>query len=340
MHKVVSIPGDGIGPEIIRAAMHVVDATGVNIEWIPAQAGQCAINDFGSPVPEVTLDLIREHKVALKGPFTNIPTGFPSPNQTLRTRLNLFANLRLAKSFEGVKAPFSGVDLAVVRECTEDVFAGVEQKIGEDAAVAIKSTTRAACERIVRFAFDFAIQNGRKKVTVVLKANILKLTDGMFLNVARKISAEYPKITFQESNIDAQCMDLVRKPQESDVLVMPNVYGDIVADLAGGLVGSLGVCPGGNYGSEVAVFESAHGSAPKYTGQNKVNPAAMILSGAMMLRHLGEKDAARKVEEATRKVIAEGRMVTYDLGGMAGTMEMAKAIGDEVRGGNIGSTPS
>ncbi len=326
MHKIVKIPGDGIGPEIVTSAARVVDASGVAVEWISAAAGQCAIEGYGNPIPDATLDLIREHKVALKGPFTNLPSGFPSPNQTLRTKLGLFANLRLAKSFEGLKTPFHNVDLAVVRECTEDVFAGVEQMIGEDAAIAIKGTSRTACERIIRFAFDFAVKNKRRKVTVVLKANILKLTDGMFLKVARELASQYPQIVFQETNVDAQCMDLVRKPQEFDVLVMPNVYGDIIADIAGGLVGSLGVCPGGNYSADTAVFESAHGSAPKYAGQNKVNPTAMILSGAMMLRHIGEADAALKIENATRKIIAAGRFVTYDLGGGSGTSEMTDAI--------------
>jgi len=234
--------------------------------------------------------------------------------------------LRLAKTFQGVKSRFSNVDLVVVRECTEDVYAGVEQKISDDAAVAIKFITREASTRIVRFAFEYALRNGRKKVTVVLKANMMKLTDGLFLDSAREVAEKYPSIIFQEMNVDAQCMDLVRKPEEFDVLVMPNVYGDIIADLAGGLVGSIGLCPGGNFGENVAVFESAHGSVPKNAGRNISNPTAMILSGALMLRYLQEKKAADAIEVAVRETISESKMVTYDLGGTASTKEMTDSI--------------
>lgn len=327
MYKVTVIHGDGIGPEIVDSTVRVIDATGVPVEWEEKMAGQCAIEKYGCPVPDETLDSIRLTGVALKGPFTNlVGKGFPSPNQTLRTKLGLYGNLRLAKTFEGVKNRFSDVNLAVVRECTEDVYAGVEQKIGEDAAVAIKSITRSASTRIVRFAFDYALREGRKKVTVVLKANMMKLTDGLFLEAAREVAKEYPSIPLQEMNVDAQCMDLVRKPEEFDVLVMPNVYGDIIADLAGGLVGSIGLCPGGNFGDKIAVFEAAHGSAPKYAGMNKANPTAMILSGAMMLHYLGERDAAHAVEDAVREVIKKNETVTYDLGGSATTKEMTNAI--------------
>jgi len=326
MHRVVYIPGDGIGPEIIAASRRVVDASGVKIEWIAADAGQCAIEKHGMPIPQVTLDSIRSAHATLKGPFTNLPTGFPSPNQTLRIELELFGNLRLAKSFQGVKAVFKDIDLVVLRECTEGSFAGLEHKINQDSAIAIRPTTRAACERIIRFAFNFAAKNDRKKVTVALKANLLKLTDGMFLKAGQDVSGEYPGIQFQQVNIDALAMDLVRKPQEFDVMVMPNEYGDIIADLAGGLIGSLGLCPGGNFGEDLAVFESAHGSAPKYAGQNKINPTAMILSGAMMLKYLKETEAAGAIEKAVRKVIADGKAVTYDLGGTATTSEMTDAI--------------
>ena len=331
MYKVVYIPGDGIGPEIIEATMRVVDASGVGIKWIAAEAGQIAIKEHGTPVPKVTLDAIRDAKVALKGPFTNLPTGFPSPNQTLRIELGLFGNLRLAKAFQGVDSPFKDIDLAVVRECTEGTLVAMEHKISSDSAIAIRPTSRAGCERVIRFAFDFAASNGRKKVTAAVKANVLKLTDGMFLKAAQDISSEYPAIEFQQVNIDALAMDLVRKPREFDVMVMPNEYGDIIADLVGGLVGSLGLCPGGNFGEGMAVFESAHGSAPKYTGQNKVNPTAMILSGAMMLKHLGETGASKSIEDAVRKVIAEKRTVTYDLGGTATMSGMTDAIIAEMR---------
>ena len=332
MHKVTVIYGDGIGPEIVDATVRVLNASGVSINWEEKKAGQCAIEEYGCPVPEETLDSIRRSGVALKGPFTNVVgKGFPSPNQTLRSKLNLFANLRVAKTFEGVKNRFSDVDLVVVRECTEDVYAGVEQKISEDAAVAIKSITRSASTRIVRFAYEYALREGRKKVTVVLKANMMKLTDGLFLDSARNVAKEYPSIPLQEMNVDAQCMDLVRKPEEFDVLVMPNVYGDIIADLAGGLVGSIGLCPGGNFGDGIAVFEAAHGSVPKNAGLNKSNPTAMILSGAMMLHHLSEKKAGEEVERAVREVIKEGKKVTYDLGGTSTTEEMTEAIISKLR---------
>ena len=332
MHKVTVIYGDGIGPEIVDATVRVLNASGVSINWEEKKAGQCAIEEYGCPVPEETLDSIRRSGVALKGPFTNVVgKGFPSPNQTLRSKLNLFANLRVAKTFEGVKNRFSDVDLVVVRECTEDVYAGVEQKISEDAAVAIKSITRSASTRIVRFAYEYALREGRKKVTVVLKANMMKLTDGLFLDSARNVAKEYPSIPLQEMNVDAQCMDLVRKPEEFDVLVMPNVYGDIIADLAGGLVGSIGLCPGGNFGDGIAVFEAAHGSVPKNVGLNKSNPTAMILSGAMMLHHLSEKKAGEEVERAVREVIKEGKKVTYDLGGTSTTEEMTEAIISKLR---------
>ena len=327
MHKVTVIRGDGIGPEIVDSTVRVLDATGVPIAWEERVAGQCAIEEYGCPVPEVTLDSIRRTGVALKGPFTNVVgKGFPSPNQTLRTKLGLYGNLRLAKTFEGVKNRFSNVDLVIVRECTEDVYAGVEQKIGDDAAVAIKCITRSASTRIVQFAFDYAVKERRKKVTVVLKANMMKLTDGLFLESARDVAKKYPSIPLQEMNVDAQCMDLVRKPEEVDVLVMPNLYGDIIADLAGGLVGSIGLCPGGNFGDGIAVFESAHGSVPKNAGLNKANPAAMILSGAMMLHYLNEKKAALAVENAVKEVIKENETVTYDLGGSATTEEMTDSI--------------
>lgn len=330
-HKVTVIHGDGIGPEIVESAVRVINATGVSIEWEEKSAGQCAIDEYSCPIPEETLDSVRRNGAALKGPFTNlVGKGFPSPNQTLRSKLGLYGNLRLAKTFEGAKSRYSNVDLAVVRECTEDVYAGVEQKIGDDAAVAIKCITRAASTKIVRFAFDYALKEKREKVTVVLKANMMKLTDGLFLDSARQVAKDYPSIQLEEMNVDAQCMDLVRKPEEFDVLVMPNLYGDIIADLAGGLVGSIGLCPGGNFGDGIAVFEAAHGSVPKNAGLNKANPTAMILSGVMMLRYLGEEKAGAAIESAIREVIREGKTVTYDLGGSSKTTEMTKAIIDKI----------
>ena len=327
MYRVTLIPGDGIGPEIVEAAARVVEASGVEIEWEKGMAGQCAIPEYGHPVPEEVINSIKKTQVALKGPLTNIVgAGFPSPNMTLRVKLDLFANLRLARYFPGVESPFPNVDLAVIRENTEDVYVGLEQMVGEDAAVAIKFTTRKGSQRVIRFAFDYATKANRKKVTVVLKANILKLTDGLFLREAREISKDYPHIDYEEMNVDAQCMELVRKPEIYDVLVMPNLYGDIISDLAAGLVGSVGICPGANFGNTLAVFEAAHGSAPKYAGKNKVNPTAMILSASLMLRHLGENDHALKIEKAVADVIKDGKSVTYDLGGDAGTSQMADAI--------------
>ncbi|MDF1592518.1 MAG: isocitrate/isopropylmalate dehydrogenase family protein [Desulfobacterales bacterium] len=327
MYPVTLIPGDGIGPEIVQSAVNVVDAAGVKIQWEKQMAGQCAIPEYGHPVGDHVLESIRRTRATLKGPLSNVPgTEFPGPNGYLRKTLGLFANLRLAKSFPGVKSRYENVDLAVVRETTEDVYRGQEQMIGEDAAVGIKFITRQGARRVIRFAFDFAVREDRKKVTVVLKANVLKLTDGLFLREARSLSKEYPQVEFEEMNVDAQCLELVRKPETYDVLVMPNLYGDIIADLAGGLVGSVGICPGVNYGDGLGVFEPAHGSAPKYAGHNKVNPTAMILSAAMMVRFLGEKDKAIQIEKSVAAVLKAGKAVTYDLGGTAGTTQMTDAI--------------
>jgi isocitrate dehydrogenase (NAD+) len=332
MHQIVVIPGDGIGPEIVEAAVRVVEAAGVPIQWREVTAGQCAVPQYGEPVPEAALEAIRNTGVALKGPMTNVVgSGFPSPNVTLRVRLDLFANVRLARTIPGAKSPFSNVDLVVIRESTEDVYVGKEQMVGEDGAVAIKFVTRKGCRRVIRFAFEYAVREKRKKVSVALKANILKLTDGMFLREGREIAKDYPDIEYEELQIDAACMGLVKKPDQYDVMVMPNLYGDIVADLAGGLVGSVGLSPGGNFGDTIRVYEPAHGSAPKYAGQNKVNPTAMILSSAFMLKDLGEAAAARRIEQAVFDVIREGRTVTYDLGGSAGTSQMAHAVIAKIR---------
>jgi len=325
--QVTLIPGDGIGPEVVESAKIVVDALNIGIEWEYAEAGQAAVEKYGEPVPETTIQSIKKNKIALKGPLTNlVGAGFPSPNVMLRKKLDLYANIRHARYFQGVRSFYPEVDLIIVRENIEDTYGGVEQKVGEDAAVALKFITRKGTERVVRKAFEYAFALGRRKLTVSVKANILKLTDGLFLKTAREIAKEYPEIEFDETIIDALCMKLVQKPEEYDVIVMPNVYGDLIADLAAGLVGGLGLGPGSNYGDEIAVFESVHGSAPKYAGLNKVNPTAMILSSALMLRHLHFKEAAENVENAVGEVIRENRTVTYDLGGSATTSEMAKAI--------------
>lgn len=330
-YKVTLIPGDGVGPEITEAARNVLDAAGVKIEWEVVEAGAGVIERYGTPLPDYVLKSIRGNKVALKGPLTTpVGTGFRSVNVTLRQELDLYACVRPARTLPAVPSRYENVDLIVVRENTEDLYAGIEHRVGSDAAESIKIVTRAASERIVRFAFELARREGRKKVTAVHKANIMKLTDGLFLESARKIAALYPDIAFEDMIVDAMCMKLVQAPANYDVLVTLNLYGDIISDLCAGLIGGLGVAPGANIGDEIAVFEPVHGSAPKYAGQNKVNPLATILSGIMMLRHLGEVEAADRVTKAVYEVLEEGRCLTYDLGGTAGTQEMAKAIIDKM----------
>jgi isocitrate dehydrogenase (NAD+) len=331
-HRVTLIPGDGIGPEIAAAAVHVLDATGVEIEWIAAEAGEAQLEAHGTPLPESVLQLIRETGVALKGPITTpIGEGFRSVNVTLRQALDLYANLRPAQSIKGIEGRYQDVDLVIVRENTEDLYAGIEHMVGPDAAESIKIITRGASERIARFAFEYAVNNDRRKVTAVHKANIMKLSDGLFLESCRTVAAEYEgRVEFEDRIVDNMCMQLVQKPELYDVLVLPNLYGDIVSDLAAGLVGGLGVAPGANIGLRAAVFEPVHGSAPKYAGQDVANPTALILSGALMLRHLGETDAAGRVEAAVREVIAEGQMVPRDLGGRAGTRAFGDAVAERV----------
>ena len=327
-HRVTLIPGDGIGPELAEATRRVLDATGIEFEWEVAEAGEAMIAAHGTPLPDSVLESIRRNKVAIKGPITTpVGEGFRSVNVTLRQALGLYANLRPARSMKGVVTRFDDIDLIIVRENTEDLYAGIEHRVGFDAAESIKIITRAASERIARFAFEYAVANGRRKVTAVHKANIMKLSDGLFLESARTVAADYEgRVEFEDRIVDNMCMQLVQKPELYDVLVLPNLYGDIVSDLAAGLVGGLGVAPGANIGTEAAVFEAVHGSAPKYAGLNKANPTALILSGALMLRHLGHPDAATRLEEALRAVVAEGRSVTYDLGGNAGTSQFADAI--------------
>ncbi|HET9346041.1 MAG TPA: isocitrate/isopropylmalate dehydrogenase family protein [Candidatus Limnocylindrales bacterium] len=327
-HRVTLIPGDGIGPELAEATCRVLEATGIEFEWETVEAGEAVIAEHGTPLPDHVLESIRRNKVALKGPITTpVGEGFRSVNVTLRQALGLYANLRPARSIKGLETRYEDVDLVIVRENTEDLYAGIEHMVGPDAAESIKIITRAASERIARFAFDYAVANGRRKVTAVHKANIMKLSDGLFLESCRTIAAEYAgRVEFEDRIVDNMCMQLVQKPDLYDVLVLPNLYGDIVSDLAAGLVGGLGVAPGANIGTEAAVFEPVHGSAPKYAGQDKANPTALILSGALMLRHLGHPDTAERVERALREVIAEGRTLTYDLGGTAGTRAFADAI--------------
>jgi isocitrate dehydrogenase (NAD+) len=333
-HRVTLIPGDGIGPELAEATCRVLDATGIGFEWESVVAGEAAIAEHGTPLPDDVLESVKRNKVALKGPITTpVGGGFRSVNVALRQALNLYANLRPARSMAGVDTRFQDVDLIIVRENTEDLYAGIEHMVGPDAAESIKIITRAASERIARFAFDHAVANGRRKVTAVHKANIMKLSDGLFLESCRTVAAEYDgKVEFEDRIVDNMCMQLVQKPELYDVLVLPNLYGDIVSDLAAGLVGGLGVAPGANIGTEAAIFEPVHGSAPKYAGLDKANPTALILSGALMLRHLGYPDDASRVETSVRDVIAEGVATTADLGGTAGTAAFADAVIERLAG--------
>jgi isocitrate dehydrogenase (NAD+) len=357
-YNITLIPGDGIGPEVSAAARRCVDATGVKVNWEIAEAGADIIPKYGTPLPNSTLASIRKNKVALKGPLTTpIGTGFRSVNVAIRKELDLYACLRPTKSYKGVRSKYENIDLVVVRENTEDLYAGIEfeegksetkeligaieklsqKKIRPDSGVSIKPVSISGTKRIVKFAFDYAVKHGRKKVTAITKANIMKFTDGLFFKAAQEVAKEYPKIEYEERLIDNMCMQLVQKPELYDVLCLPNLYGDILSDLCAGLIGGLGIAPGANLGNGIAVFEAIHGSAPKYTGQNKVNPVAMILSAVLMLDYLGEKAAAKKLDAAVAKVIAEGKSVTYDLKNdrndptAVGTSQMADAIIKELK---------
>jgi isocitrate dehydrogenase (NAD+) len=334
MHIVTFIPGDGIGPEISEATKRVIEATGVNIKWDIHEAGQEVFERQGTPLPQSVLDSIKNNKVALKGPITTpVGKGFRSVNVALRQTLDLYCCLRPCKTFKGARTRFENVDLIIIRENTEDLYAGIEfekdsedtkklidfitastgKTIRPDSGISIKPISVYATERIVRFAFEYARKNNRRKVTAVHKANIMKCSDGLFLETARNVAKRYPDIEFEDRIVDNMCMQLVQKPKLYDVIVLPNLYGDVVSDLAAGLIGGLGLAPGANLGEEIAVFEPVHGSAPKYKGLNKINPLAMILSGVMMLKHLGEAEAARRLETAVAHVIEEGRYVTYDM---------------------------
>jgi isocitrate dehydrogenase (NAD+) len=333
-YNVTLIPGDGTGPEITEATRRVLEATGIGFTWHVHEAGLAVFEREGMVLPQRVIDSIRATKVALKGPITTpIGKGFRSANVTLRKTLDLYANVRPSKSFPGLRSRYSNIDLIIIRENTEDLYAGIEfarssadmvelvdwidahahVRLNTDAAISIKYISAAASRRIVKFAFEYAVANRRRKVTAVHKANIMKHSDGLFLTMAQEVAKEYPQIQFEDRIVDNMCMQLVQKPELYDVLALPNLYGDILSDLSAGLIGGLGVAPGANIGKDYAVFEPVHGSAPKYAGQNKVNPMAMMFSGALMLRHLGERDAAERLEGALGAVIAEGKSVTYDL---------------------------
>ncbi len=327
MYRATLIPGDGIGPEVTNAAIKVIEAAGVDIQWETRHMGQIALEKFGDPLPEDTVKSIENNKIALKGPvMTQIGGGFRSVNVSLRQQLNLYANIRPIKSFEGVKSKYNNVDLVVFRENTEDLYMGIEHMIGTDAAESVKLITRHASERIVSFAFNYAVKEKRRKVTCVHKANIMQLTDGLFLSSARYIASKYPDIEYDEMEAGNLCMKLVMHPEEFDILVLPNLYGDLVSELCAGLVGGLGLVAGANIGAEAAVYEATHGTAPDLVGKGIANPTASILCGAMMLRRLGEKSASDRINKAVVKVLAEAKYVTPDLGGSASTDEMAEAI--------------
>ena len=357
-HTVTLIPGDGVGPEVIEAARRVLEATGVQFQWEVYNAGETALEKEGSLLPEKLIESIKKNKVGLKGPTTTpIGTGFRSVNVALRKTLDLYACLRPCRSYAGIPSRYENVDIMVVRENTEDLYAGIEfergtatakkllatfrqntdEAVPEDSGISIKLISETGSRRIVKAAFEYARNHGRKKVSAIHKANIMKFTDGLFLEVARDVAKSYPHIEFEDVIIDNLCAQLVQRPQQFDVLVLPNLYGDIVSDLCAGLVGGLGVAPGGNIGDNLACFEPTHGSAPKYTGLNKVNPLAAILSGVMMLRYLNETQAADSLEKAAAAVVAEGKSVTYDLKpnrddpSAVGTSEMADAIIERMR---------
>lgn len=348
-HNVTLIRGDGVGPEQVAVAKQVLEATGVQFNWDIQEAGVDIMETAGTPLPPSVLESIRRNKVALKGPITTpIGTGFRSVNVALRKELNLYACLRPCKFYPGIRSKYQDVDLVIVRENTEDLYAGVEYdvetaeakqiielsggKIRPDSAISIKPISPTGSKQIARFAFEYAVKNGRKKVSAVAKANIMKFTDGLFFRSCAEVAKDFPTIEYQEVLVDNMCMQLVQKPELYDILVLPNLYGDILSDLCAGLVGGLGVAPGANIGNDAAVFEPTHGSAPKYKGLNKVNPTALILSGMLMLRYLGETEAADRLENAVGVVIAEGKDVTYDMKPdrndptAVGTAEMGDAI--------------
>lgn len=325
--KVTLLPGDGIGPEVSAATRTVIEASQAPIEWEVVEAGEACIAQYGTPLPDHVLDTIRRNKVALKGPITTpVGKGFRSVNVALRQQLQLYANVRPLRNLPNVPSRYQNVNVIVVRENTEDLYAGVEHQVGRNAAESIKIITREASERIGRYAFELARREGRQKVTIVHKANIMKLSDGLFLESVREVAQDYPEIECEDRIVDAMCMNLVQEPEKFDVLVLPNLYGDIISDLVAGLVGGLGVAPGANIGEGGAVFEAVHGSAPQIAGKNLANPLAMILSGVEMLKYLGFSDEAKRVEKGIEHVLQLRDYITPDLGGLAGTKEMAAAI--------------
>jgi len=359
-HRVTFIPGDGVGPELSEATRRVLEGTGVEFDWDYQEAGADVMDKYGTPLPDHVLESIRKNGVAIKGPITTpVGGGFRSVNVALRKELDLYCCLRPCKWYPGVRSRYENVDVVICRENHEDLYAGIEfeqgtpeakelidkiseisgKTIREDSGISIKPISITGTKRIVRYAFEYAKREGRKKVTAVHKANIMKFSDGLFLQTAREVAQEYPDIEFEDRIVDNLAMQLVARPEEYDVLVLPNLYGDIISDLCAGLIGGLGVAPGGNIGDETAVFEATHGSAPKYRGMNKVNPMAMMFSGMLMLRHLEERDAADRLERALAEVIREGKSVTYDMKPSrddptaVGTSEVADGVIEKLQAG-------
>jgi len=351
MHKIALLPGEGIGPEITSASRRVIDASGVKIEWIIAEVGAEVEKKYGTPVPDYVFNAITDAKVAYKGPIAT-PFGgsyrvkvdwkkpgvgrdqirsYPSISVAVRSELDLYANVRPIKNIPGVESKYENIDIVFFRENTEDLYRSIEHMVSPDIAESIKIISRKASERIGRSAFEYARKHGRKTVTAVHKSNIMKMTDGLFLESVFNVAKDYPEIKVEDRVVDNMCMQLVQKPELYDILVLPNLYGDILSDLGAGLIGGLGVAPGANIGEEVAVFEAVHGSAPKYAGMNRANPTATLLSMIMMLDHINEMEAARRVEKALRMVLKEGKHTTVDLGGNAGTREMADAVIDKMK---------
>ncbi len=332
-HTITLIPGDGIGPEIVAATVRILEASGVEIEWETQIIGAQALEKFGTTIPDTTIESIKRNKVALKGPLTTpVGKGFTSVNVGLRKALDLYANVRPIKALPNVECRYPELDLVIVRENTESLYAGLEHVVVPGVVESIKIITEKASTRIARYAFEFARLQGRKKVTAMHKANIMKLSDGLFLECFYNVSKEYPEIEADDKIIDNACMQLVMRPEQFDVMVLENLYGDIVSDLCAGLIGGLGLAPGANIGEQGAVFEAVHGSAPDIAGQGIANPTAILMSGILMLRHLGEMDAADRVEKAMMDVFTEGNVRTRDLGGTAKTDEFANAIIEKLRG--------
>jgi isocitrate dehydrogenase (NAD+) len=331
LHVITLIPGDGIGPEVTAAVVKILECAGLAVQWEPHETGAAALDRFGDPLPATLLESIRRNRVALKGPVTTpVGGGFTSVNVGLRKALDLFANLRPVKSLPSVRTRYEKVDLVVIRENTEDLYAGLEHEVVPGVVESLKITTEASSARIARFAFDYAKQHRRIRVTAVHKANIMKMGDGLFLNTFRQTATDYPDIASDDRIVDATCLQLVMNPEKFDVLVLPNLYGDIVSDLCAGLVGGLGVVPGANLGADIGVFEAVHGSAPDIADKNLANPTALLLSAIMMLDHLGEQPRAERLRAALARVLVEGRIRTRDLGGTASTTEFTDAICREV----------